>query len=134
MKVVWTVSQMHETVLTLLALTWGILLLLPGNTFAAPAGVSSLFLFAQDWVWGTLLVSVSLPFLFLNKYRHINIRRFVHAFYWVFWSGLTLLASMRVAANGVQALDLILPSLLISFALFHAVFYIGSYIGSWRKE
>lgn len=125
----WTISQLHETILTLLALLWGVLLVLPGNTFAAPSGIATLFLFAQDWVWGVLLIAVSLPFLFVNKYRHLTVRRLVHAFYWVFWSGLSFLAYVRVAANGIQALDLILPSLLITFALFHAVFYIGS----WRR-
>lgn len=129
MRVAWTVSQMHEAALTLLGLLWGILLVLPGNTFAAPAGVSSLFLFAQDWVWGTMLIAVSLPFLFLNKHRYVVIRRFVHVFYWVFWSGLALLSYMRVSANGLQALDLILPSLLIEMAVFHGIFYIGS----WRR-
>lgn len=125
----WTTSQLHEAILTILALLWGVLLILPGNTFASPTGLTTLFLFAQDWVWGVLLIAVSLPFLFVNKYRHLAIRRMVHAFYWVFWSGLSFLAYVRVAANGLEALDLILPSLLITLALFHAVFYISS----WRK-
>lgn len=131
MRISWTTSELKENVLTLLALLWGILLILPGNTFADPSGLSnSLGVYARDWVWGLLVLLVTVPFMLLPKNRHIGFRKFAHAFYWVFWSGIFFLAIFRsVVSNGLQSYDLLIPSVFLTIALLHAIFYVGL----WRK-
>jgi hypothetical protein len=125
MKVSWTTSELKEMVLTFLSLLWGMVLVLPGNTFFPPNRVDYLGLYAEDWVWGTLMLLVTVPFLFINKRRSRLYRRFFHAFHWCFWAGIGLLVIVRGWVNGFDEVDLLLCSPFFALALLHGVMYIG---------
>ena len=130
MKFSWTTTDLQEGILSLLALFWGGVMVLPGNVFAQPTDLRPLSLYAQDWVWGSLLLLMSLLFVALNRYRYIIWRRFYHAFYWTFWSGIAFVAGIRVMnATTITPALFLIPSAFLAIALIHAVIYIGL----WRK-
>lgn len=125
MKIEWTTSEVKETLLVTQAIVWGAILLFPGDSFSSRSRVDLLSMYAPDTVWGILLLAVNLPMLFINRYRWKRFRRFVHAFNWTFWLGITCLAVYRSAANGLDATDILVAMPFFTIALLHGVFYAG---------
>lgn len=125
MKVLWTTSELKEITLVGLSTLWGLILLYPGNTFVPSSQVGRLGLYAEDWVWGVILLSFSVPMLFINKQRHMGFRKAAHAFYWIFWLGISLLLWFRTAVGGPQPTDFLLVLPFITIALLHAIIYAG---------
>lgn len=125
MKIAWTTSEMKEKVLTIYALVWAVILLLPGNSFANPSRIDVLSVYAPDTVWGILLLFVTFPMFRRDVAAHGRYRKFAHAFYWVFWSGIFLLAVFRSAANGFHSTDLLISLPFLAIAILHAVIYAG---------
>jgi hypothetical protein len=111
-------------VLTWLAILWGIILLFPGNTFAPPSQVGALGFYAEDWVWGSLLLLVSFPLFFLRRPKYRYIHQAAHAFYWIFWLGISVLVMARFTANGIQPTDFLITSAFVAIALIHGIIYI----------
>ncbi len=125
MKIEWTTSELKETILVLLAVLWGTILLLPGNTFSEPSEMDFMSHYAPDHVWGISLILVCGPLLFVNRYKHPKYRSFVHAYLWIFWLGISALAVYRSRYDGLTPTDFLLVIPFLTLALLHAVIYVG---------
>lgn len=126
MRVKWTTSEIKETLLVLQAVIWASLLLLPGDLFALPSRIDIMSKYAPDHVWGSILLVVCLPFLFINRYKYRNYRKLVHVFLWTFWSGIFCLGIYRVlSSRSFRPTDLIVLLPFLTIALLHAVNYAG---------
>lgn len=125
MKVEWTTSELKETLLIVSALLWAIILLFPGDTFSIPSRVDLMSHYAPDHVWGILILIVCGPFFFINRYKHLRYRSFVHAFLWILWIGIMALAIYRSSVNGIQPTDLLIAIPFATLGLMHAIIYVG---------
>jgi hypothetical protein len=128
-RVSWTTSELKESLLIVLALFWGLVLILPGNTFFPQNRVDYLGLYAEDWVWGSVLLVFSFPLLVVNRYKNRFLRRLAHAFYWVFWNGIALIIVLRSMSNGLNEVDFLLCSPFVTIAFMHGIIYAGL----WRQ-
>lgn len=125
MKIELTTSEVKETLLVGLAVTWGAILLVPGDSFSSSSRVDALSLYAPDTIWGIALLAVNIPMLFINRYKHRRFRRFAHAFNWTFWLAITCLAIYRSAPNGISTTDILLVLPFFTIALLHGIIYAG---------
>lgn len=129
MKFQFTTSEVKESLLVIMALIWGAILLLPGDSFSSPSRVDALSYYAPDTLWGVLLWIFCGPFLLINRLRWRRYRKAVHIFLWIFWLGISFIALYRSAANGYHAVDFLIILPFLSIALMHAVIYTGLSIG-----
>jgi len=121
----FTTSELTESLLMFQSILWGLLLLLPGDTFSSPSRVDIMSKYAQDHVWGMCIVLIVGPFLFLNRYRHTTYRKIVHIFLWTFWLGIGCLVIYRSSINGVSPIDFLLVIPFWTIALTHGIIYVG---------
>lgn len=124
MKNRWTLSELKEIVLSLLAVLWGVVFLLPGDTLGTASRIDLMATYAGDVTWGILLVIGGLFLLFSPRTRHLHIRRWIHAFFWIFWAAITILVVVRSVANGFTTSDVLISSPFLTIALIHAAFYL----------
>lgn len=127
MKIEWTTSELKETLLIIQAMLWGSILLLPGDLFAIPSRIDLMSKYAPDYVWGTLLLLICTPALFVNRYRHRLYRRVVHAFLWTFWLGIAALSIYRslTSPNGFSIPVLLITIPFVTIAFMHGIIYAG---------
>lgn len=123
MRSLWTLTEMKEIILSLLALLWGVLFLFPEDTLSRASRVDLMRIYAGDVTWGLLLIVVSLFLLLSPRHRHQRLRRAAHAFFWLFWLAISLLVLVRTAAGGVSLIDILLMSPYLALAFIHASFY-----------
>lgn len=119
----WTLSEMKEILLALLAMVWGIGFLFPGNVLSPGSRLTLLSLYASDWVWGVLLITTSSLVLFLPRTRWLHYRKNLHLFFWLFWFGITVLTIVRSSANGLGITDVLIASPFLTIALLHVTLY-----------
>lgn len=119
----WTLSELKETILALLALTWGIAFLIPGETLSRASRIDLLRFYAGDLTWAFLLIFFSIFLLFSPRHRLLWLRRSAHFFFWIFWIGISLIVIVRSFSNGFTANDALLCSPFIALAFLHAIFY-----------
>lgn len=120
----WTISEIKEVVLALLQFFWGILFMFPGNVFDAQGRYYLTAIYAQDWLWGILLLAASSLILFGSRTEWLHFRKFLHFFSWFFWLGIFILAMSRSIENGLHVADMLIFSPYITIAFLHATLYI----------
>lgn len=120
----WTLSDIKEAILAILALIWGVLFLFPDDTLGSASRLDLLRTYAGDITWGTLLVLGSCFLLFTPRSRYFKLRRWIHLGFWWFWLGITLLVAIRSLANGWSVTDGLFVSTFATFAFLHAAFYL----------
>lgn len=119
-----TLSEMMELVLAFTALVWGILFLLPGNVFNPSSNIGLLSIYAQDWVYGILLVLCSLFLIIFPRGEYFSLRRGVHFTLWLFWAGITTVILVRFyRADTVSIGGWLFLSFPVAFAFLHALLY-----------
>jgi hypothetical protein len=114
---------MKEAVLACLALLWGVLFILPGNSIGITSRFNLLSFYAEDWVWGILLCAGSLFILIFPRSKYLQIRRWIHFFFWAFWLGISILVLVRSSVNGLGITDILISSLPFTLAFLHATLY-----------
>lgn len=124
MRNVWTLTELKEIILSILALFWGAVFLLPGEILSQASRVDLLRIYAGDATWGVLLLTGSLFLLFSPRDRYFKARKYTHAFFWVFWVGISTLLIARSVANGFNEVDALICSPFITLAFLHAAFYV----------
>jgi hypothetical protein len=125
MRARWKTSELIEFVLISIAVLWGAILLLPGNSFAPANRIDLLAEYAPDWIWGIALLIFSLPFFFLDRIKYSKYFSAARVFYWIFWLSITLLATYRSADNGLSPVDCLLILPFLAIALIHAILYVS---------
>lgn len=123
MRYQWTLSEMKEIVLSFLALLWGVLFLLPGETLNQASRIDLMAHYAGDNTWGILLVAVSLFLLFSPRSVYLLFRRIAHGFLFLFWLAIFCLVFYRTIENGLQVTDIHVTSVYVTIAFIHAAFY-----------
>jgi uncharacterized membrane protein len=118
------IVDLKELILAANAVFWGFLLLLPGNTFASRSGVDAMSRYAQDWAWGILFLTFGLLVLLVPKTGYLRVRRFSHAFFWVCWLSIYLIAILRSFSDGLHAVDLLITSPFLTLAFLHGAIYL----------
>lgn len=124
MKKTWTLSELKEVVLSLLALLWAILLMFPGEILSRGSEFDLLAIYAGDAIWASFLLIASLFLLFAPRNRYRVIRRAAHAFFWLFWLAISILVLVRVSGNGFSISDILICSPFVTIAFIHAAFYV----------
>jgi hypothetical protein len=118
-------KRIIEGIIALSALSWGVWLLLPFDTFGSSATFRVLPMIAPEWAWGAVFVTVSLLLLFGILRCSRAIRRHALLFLsllwlatwsalvisnwrstaatnYIWWAILSAYSYMRVASNGVS--------------------------------
>lgn len=120
----WSISDLKENILALNGILWGVLLCLPGNSFASPSRVDLMSQYAQDWIWGVMFLLGGLITLVLPKHRIIGLRANVHALFWVVWLSIVGLIMSRSFTNGWQVVDFLITSPFVTLAFLHGAIYL----------
>lgn len=123
MRYRWTLSEMKEIILSFLALLWGVLFLLPGETLSQASRIDLMSLYAGDNTWGIFLVVSSLFLLFSPRSDHLLFRRIAHAFLFLFWLAMFCIVFFRLVEDGIKVTDIHVSSVYVAIAFIHAAFY-----------
>jgi putative effector of murein hydrolase LrgA (UPF0299 family) len=105
---------MNEIVLAILAIFWGIVLMLPGDLFNGIERYKYFSSFAPDSVWGMVMILGGLTTLIA---RPPWLRRNAHALLCIVWLGMTVLSCLSI----VTAPSLLITSIILTVALLHAM-------------
>jgi hypothetical protein len=104
---------MNEIALAILAITWGIILMLPGDLFEGIERYRFFRQFAPDTVWGVVMALCGVITLIARPHwARLN----AHAVLCIVWLGMTVLS----LASIVSLPALLIASLLLAIAFFHA--------------
>lgn len=113
----------NRIVLCLAAISWGGLLLLPGDLFAETPVYSESGLYASDGYWGAFIIVFGLLLLFI---RIDFITLLSHAFIIVFWD---FVAWLILTSSGFSESILLLAIPFFTLSLLH----LGGFISSYTK-
>lgn len=104
---------MNEIALAILALVWGIILMLPGDLFAGIERYKFFNTFAPDAAWGAALAACGIITLIARpEWARTN----AHAVLCIIWLGMTALS----VASVVTIPSMLITSLLVFVAFMHA--------------
>jgi hypothetical protein len=114
------IHRFNEVILALLALFWGVILMLPGDLFAGLERYKYFSDFFADWGWGLAMVICALAtVLRLSVWSH----KYAHVGLCIIWSGM---AALSISAT-LSPPALLIASLCAAIALLHASKY-------WRLQ
>src|SRR6188768_3806259 len=98
----WTLTDIIEAILALRSLAWGILFLFPEDTLGRGSQLTFLKTYANDTVWGIVLVVGSCFLIFFPRTHFFVLRRITHLVFWLFWLGITLLIYLNSLPRGTS--------------------------------
>lgn len=110
------INKIAEADLALLALYWGIILMLPGNLFAGIERYKFFNDYAPDYIWGAVMAVSGLPILVHWPRRA---RMPAHIVLCIVWFGMGILSLLSVT----NAPATLIASLTFSNSVIHATKY-----------
>lgn len=112
-------NRWNEFFLALLAITWGIILMLPGDLFAGIARYQFASKVFPDWLWGLLYFFFGILLLFpIPSWLH----KHLHWVLFSLWLGMTVLSLLSTFSPPT----LLIASLVFVIAMFHAGLFLQS--------